>query len=112
MLNAAQIVPFLEHQTHDVRELALRYLAEAHDPSPATADDLWKAMDKLGPAVLDQFYEVLPSMPQTESSVNRTLDALKSADSKEHRDHLENAIADLRYGLLVRLDDVIGAAGL
>src|SRR5262245_36014152 len=49
MLSPAQVVPFLQHADQRVRNLAVKYLSGANDPSPATADDIWRMIDKHGP---------------------------------------------------------------
>lgn len=113
MLSASQIVVFLQHDDRAVRELALRYLAESNDPSPATADDLWRAMDHLGERAGEYFLEALAPMPQTENSIGRTLKALSASPNDRNREYLEKVLANLRYGLLMRFGDMIeGSTGL
>ena len=49
MLLPDQVIPFLRHDDPAVRAHAARYLSDAHDPSPATADDFWQSIDRFGP---------------------------------------------------------------
>ncbi len=81
MLKPEQVLPFLIHDLECVREFARRFLADAHDPAPATADDFWRAIDHLG---LDtyagrQFLTSLHEMPATDAATARLLDALEKA---------------------------------
>src|SRR6185503_16888734 len=48
MLTAEQVIPFLQDDDAEVRQHAVLYLAGAHDPAPATAEDFWQAIDKVG----------------------------------------------------------------
>src|SRR5689334_10403347 len=68
MLLPSQVLPFLQHREKPVRDLALRYLSNAHDPSPATAEDLWKLIDKFGAGETDGLFYALRMLPQTEVS--------------------------------------------
>jgi HEAT repeat protein len=88
MLTPEQVIPFLQHDDAEVRQHAVLYLAGAHDPAPATADDFWRAIDKVGPENAGQFTERLELLPQTDESVRRTLEALGGLP------------ADARHGLL------------
>src|SRR5579863_2209905 len=45
MLTPAQVIPFLKDERAWVRDHAMDYLRDSHDPAPATADDLWCALD-------------------------------------------------------------------
>ncbi|HEY7088973.1 MAG TPA: SEC-C metal-binding domain-containing protein, partial [Tepidisphaeraceae bacterium] len=110
MLPPAKVIPLLQHSDKGVRELALRYLSKAHDPSPATADDVWAVIEKLGPAAGDSFYRSLADMPQTESSLAKTIEALKPLRDYERRKDLESVLAGLSYGLLLRYRDLIDDA--
>src|SRR5262245_7236874 len=107
MLSPDQIIPFLQHSDPSVRELALRYLEGAHDPSPATADDIWRAIDRFGGSELRHFYHALSAMPQTDASLHRTLAALRSQRNMEVKAMLEAVLARLKYGLLIRFIDLI-----
>lgn len=88
MLTPEQVIPFLDHEDADVRQHASQYLAGAHDPSPATADDYWRAIDKLGAENARGHVERLELLPQTDESVARTIAALGTFG------------ADLRPGLV------------
>jgi len=107
MLLPAKIIPFLQHADAHVRRLAMRYLCRANDPTPATADDLWAAIDRLGEGELHEFYFALANMPQTHSSLERTLAALHRDPDPDRRHALELALARLHYGLLLRFRDLI-----
>ncbi len=107
MLMPAEVIPFLQHADQGVRELALRYLSGAHDPSPATADDIWAAIDRFGGGEYSRCYVALAQMPQTESSLDRTLKALQAQPHEDLAYHLEDVLAKLSYGLLLRSRDLI-----
>ena len=76
MLTPEQVIPFLGHEDEEVRQHAVLYLAGAHDPSPATAEDYWRAIDKLGAENAGAHIERLELLPQTDESVARTIAAL------------------------------------
>lgn len=112
MLAPHQVIPLLTHSDSKVRSLAIRYLADAHDPSPATADDIWKNIDAFGGSEYNEAYHALPKLPQTDESLRRTLDALNSNVSSGVRSALENVIRKLKSGLLMRYMDLIEQARL
>ncbi|HWE93744.1 MAG TPA: HEAT repeat domain-containing protein [Tepidisphaeraceae bacterium] len=92
-----QMIPFLTHEDPAVRGYALRYLAEAHDPSPATADDIWRSIDRFGyrePGIA--WAQRLPDFPSTDASTARLLDALGHEESD----------FDIRYDLLMALQQL------
>jgi hypothetical protein len=107
MLLPPKVIPFLQHDNPAVRELALHYLTEAHDPNPATAQDVWAAIDRHGPGDFNTFYAALSSLPQTETSLERTLKALQTEKDAAIRGLLEEALAGIHYGLLLRYRDLI-----
>jgi hypothetical protein len=109
MLPPAKVIPLLQHEDGAVRQLAVRYLAEAHDPSPATAEDFWTAIQQLAAPERTPFYHALARMPQTESSLVRTIEAIKDSKGDE-RGFLEQVLAKLHYGLLLRFRDLIEEA--
>jgi HEAT repeat protein len=76
MLTPQQVIPFLRHDDEEVRQHATLYLAGAHDPSPATADDFWAAIDKVGQEHAGPFVDRLELLPQTDDSIRRTLEAI------------------------------------
>ena len=78
MLTPQQVIPFLTYDDDEVRRHAVTYLAGAHDPSPATADDFWRAIDTLGPQKAGSHLDRLELLPQTDDSVAKTLEALKT----------------------------------
>jgi hypothetical protein len=107
MLLPPKIIPFLQHDNMPVRTLATTYLSDAHDPTPATAEDLWKAIDRHGPGHRDEVYRALSKLPQTEFSLERTLKALGSEKDTHRIALLERALARIHYGLLLRYRDLI-----
>jgi len=78
MLTPDQVIPFLVHDDEEVRQHAVTYLAGANDPSPATADDFWRAIDQLGPRNAASHLDRLELLPQSDASVGKTLEALKT----------------------------------
>ena len=108
MLTPQQVIPFLEHEDSDVRLQAILYLAGAHDPAPATADDFWRAIDKLGMEVAASHVSRLELLPQTDDSIARTLAALASATG-DRRDDLARVLRSLDFPLLQRHGDAIRA---
>src|SRR5688572_6606492 len=100
MLSPTQVIPFLEHPTRAVRELAVDYLRRAHDPTPATADDLWRALDRYGLTREPHLLSALDELPQTERSLARLLVALKEGPGEGVRFHLLHAVAKLDFELL------------
>lgn len=113
MLSPAQVLPFLQHDDASVRDLALAYFSTAHDPSPATADDVWRMLDTKGPGK-DQTapYSALQSLPQNEISLRRTVEALNTTKNGTERDSLQSVILALPFGILNRFRDVTDDAPL
>ncbi|WP_428937425.1 SEC-C metal-binding domain-containing protein [Fontivita pretiosa] len=107
MLLPAKVIPFLQHADGHVRRLATRYLCRASDPTPATADDLWAAIDRFGQGERHEFYFALANLPQTHGSLQRTVAALHSDANADRRHALEQVLARLHYGLLLRFRDLI-----
>jgi HEAT repeat protein len=95
MLTPAQIIPLLSHDDAEVRSRARRYLVSANDPTPATADDFWAAVDKVSEEDRGPYLDRLGLVPQTELSVRRLLEELPKADPPT---------ADSLRGTLERLD--------
>src|SRR5438105_2143670 len=50
MLLPAQVIPFLSHADEMLRDQAIQYFREAHDPAPLNADLVWEALDKIDPS--------------------------------------------------------------
>jgi hypothetical protein len=48
MFPSDQLVAFVDHKDPAVSSYAAEYFLEAHDPAPATASLLWRAIDRLG----------------------------------------------------------------
>src|SRR5687768_1798576 len=100
MLFPDQVIPFLQHDDERVRSQAAKYLAEAHDPSPATADDVWRAIDTVGVACARSLLSNLSKMPQTDASVDRLARALREIDDADVRSWLNDAAQDIAYDVL------------
>jgi hypothetical protein len=111
MLTPAQVAPFLQNEDPLLRKLAQQYFAQSHDPSPATADDAWRMIDRVGNGELyASNFGLLPKLPQTEASLDRTLSALQSEEDETRKKYLEEVIVELPYGLLNRFRDKIDQA--
>ena len=109
MLTPQQVIPFLQHDDEEVRQHAALYLAGAHDPAPATADDLWRTIDKAGPDNASAFVERLELLPQTDESAGRALAALGTFP-EALRTGLLRALRSLDLDLARRrLDDIRAA---
>ena len=108
MLTPQQVIPFLGHDDPEVRLQAVLYLAGAHDPAPATADDFWRAIDKLGTEQAATHVARLELIPQTDDSVARTLAAIPTA-SGDARSDLVRVLRSLDFPLLQRHADAIRA---
>jgi hypothetical protein len=109
MLIPQQVIPFLTHEDPDVRLQAVLYLAGAHDPAPATADDFWRAIDALGMEPAGSHVARLELVPQSDDSVARTLAALPTAPAEQKAD-LVRVLRSLDFPLLQRHADAIRAA--
>ena len=109
MLTPQQVIPFLEHDDADVRLQAILYLAGAHDPAPATADDVWRAIDSLGFEKARSLVARLELVPQTDESVSRTLAAIPTASGDDRTD-LVRVLRSLDFPILQRNADAIRAA--
>ena len=110
MLLPHQVVPFLQHDDPDVRDHAVHYLADAHDPAPASADDLWRSIDRFGPEASVPLLARLGDLPHTTASLDWVLQALRSKPDEKTDYHLQRALewVDLPL-LLARRDEVLDA---
>jgi hypothetical protein len=102
MLLPADVVPFLLHEDADVREHALEYLAKGHDCAPATADDVWAAMDRYGDAPTRfasneraRFAAELAHFHPTPRSTERLFNALRTDATSDLGVHLLHAAREL-----------------
>ena len=109
MLTPDQVIPFLQNDDVEVRQHAVLYLTGAHDPSPATAEDFWRAIDMVGPENAISFTERLELLPQTDESVRRTLEGL-TAFPPDHRQGLLRVLRSLDIETARKHRDAIGAA--
>jgi hypothetical protein len=108
MLTPDQVVPFLQHEDRYVREHAAGYLSKANDPSPATAEDFWRAIDRFGIEHSQRLLSAMRELPQTEASLRRTLDALRATTDDDREYHLQQAITWLDFPLLLaHRDDLL-----
>jgi HEAT repeat protein len=89
MLQPGQVLPFLTFPDPNVREQAAEYFTDLGDASPIeTADELWRAIDLFGEHLSEvktkqrlRFLRALAEVPLNDSSVTRTIEYLRSADS-------------------------------
>lgn len=106
MLTPAQVVSFLSHDDPYVHRHALRYFAEISDPSPVTADDYWRAIDRVGISRESvRFLVGLRYVPQTESSYQRMMAALESGIDALCRSHILHVLRKIDFPLLVEHQD-------
>ena len=109
MLTPDQVVPFLQHDDEAVRNHAADYLSKAHDPSPATADDFWLAIDRFGLEHSTRMLSDIGDLPQTEHSLRRTLDSLRATGDENIDYHLQQALTWLDFPLLLAHRDELFA---
>ncbi len=111
MLFPAEVRPFLSHEDGFVRDLALDYLWDAHDPGGTTQEDLWATIDRYGKAPRDPkeerrtFAQCLVSFPPTERSTERLLEGLRIEADTDVMRHLVRAAAALPPESVRRLLD-------
>ncbi len=114
MLSPAQVVPFLTHDDRLVRRLARDYFDRCGDPGPATADDVWAALDRF-PAGDEarSLARTLADLPQTDASVHRLVAALAGDAVHGADDLLQQAARGVDFPLLVRhREQLLGCDGL
>ena len=109
MLTPQQVIPFLEHDDPDVRQHAVLYLAGADDPAPATAEDFWRAIDKLGHEAARSHISRLELLPQTDESVRRTIEGLTALPDGDRPDLLR-VLRSLDFPLLRRHHEAVSAS--
>ena len=108
MLLPHQVVPFLQHDDVYVRDHAADYLANAHDPSPATADDLWRTIDRFGARQSKGLLGRVGDLPQTVASFDRLLESLRSKPDEQFDYHLQRAVEWIDLALLApRREEVL-----
>jgi hypothetical protein len=96
-----QVIPFLQHDDVAVREHAARYLSEAHDPSPATADDFWRSIDRFGAKASLALVADLTKLRSTERSYARLMEALRSGPDEVVEFHLQHVVQTLDLPLVL-----------
>ena len=117
MLSPAQVIPFLTHNDYAVRYHAAKFLADAHDPAPATADDFWRAIDLHG-MMRDEFtfeggLTHLAAVPCTDAALTRLLQEIAARPAALCMLHLTQALDDLPFDLLrARWEDISSSAGI
>jgi hypothetical protein len=102
MLTNEQLIPALTHPDHDVRSMVVERLRKSFDPTPATMDDAWKAVDAQGMKRGAWWLRDRGDVPWTESSVQRLLEEVRRAQDKHLREELEEALAAIDLHLLMR----------
>jgi HEAT repeat protein len=108
MLLPDQVIPFLQHDNPVVRNHASNYLAKAHDPSPATAEDLWRSIDRFGVERSAALLADLVDFPQTDRSCTRALDVLRAGAGDDADYHLQQALSWVDWPLLLaRRDELL-----
>lgn len=100
MLLPHQVIHFLQHEESFVRGHAATYLASAHDPSPATAEEIWEMIDRFGAAGWRAPTAYLADMPQTPASLQRTLAGLREERDEDRVEHLHRVLERLDFPLL------------
>ena len=105
MLTPSQLIPFLQHPDREVREEAISYFAEASDPAPATAGDLWESIERFGSEESEGALLALPKLPDTETSTRRLLAALRAAPSDQTWLRLIKVIDGLDLPMLMQFWD-------
>ena len=83
MLLPVDVRPFLLHDDDLVREQALRYFTDAHDPTPVTAEDLWACVDRFASS-RRSCLTALRSVPTTARSIDRLLEELRAFPAADH----------------------------
>ena len=108
MLLPHQVIPFLAHADEILRDQALAYFRDAHDPAPLTADDVWAALDKLeSSAPTDNLIRLLPNLPGSDAATHRLIAAVGDDKYLEAEDEILNALEDLDIAQLQRHADAI-----
>lgn len=100
MLTPAEVIPFLLHEEGFVRRHAATYLTEANDPSPATAEDIWRGIDQYGMWGTSGFVADLAKLPQTEHSLWKAMGILAGTLDERSRHHIEKSVMAVGMPLL------------
>jgi hypothetical protein len=99
-----EVIPFLTHSDPKVRRHAAEYLAEAHDPAPATADDFWRVLDLYGFGQDEYPHEgalsFLAQIPSTDAGLTRLLEKLSSKPAEFVALHLVRALDRIPIDIL------------
>lgn len=117
MLLPAQVIPFLTHSDYSVRYHAANFLGDAHDPAPATADDLWRVFDLYGmqrdESTVEGALVCLARVPCTDAAITRLLEHFADGPVGLCRLHLTAALDGISFDLLrVRWDEIAASAGI
>ena len=110
MLTPEQALPFLQHQDRAVRDHAVRYLVGTIDCGPATADDLWRCIDRYGMEQSAACLRNLSHLPQTQYSYKRLTEALSRVTNNWERHDLETAFIGLSWDVLDQNRDEVLAS--
>jgi hypothetical protein len=110
MLLPDQVIPFLSHPDDLLRDQAVHYFREAHDPAPLTADRLWQAIDALDAASSSSRHvALLPRVSASDASTARLLDAFDDDRLLDAEEDLWDALHDLDFDQLRRHADAVFA---
>jgi hypothetical protein len=109
MLTPEQVLPFLQHPDLAIREHAVRYLIYSMDCGPASADDLWRSIDRFGVRASVMCLQFLSHLPQTQNSYTRLVAELGRVTDDREREMLESAFGDLSWELLSQNRDEVRA---
>jgi hypothetical protein len=114
MLTPRQVIPFLSSDNDVIRSLAESYLDHAHDPSPATGDDVWAAVHKLGIKRAKPMLRLLEVLPQTSESLKLTIQAYHEHKDTPVQHRFNNVLNEVSIDLLLShrnelLDPALGS---
>jgi hypothetical protein len=113
MLLPREVLPFVQHGDARVRQHAVGYIGEAHDPSPATQDHFWDALDRFAlppPLPPDRNHKErslclrwLHRLAPTERSIDRLFHELRTERDPRLREYLVRAATELPVDGKLRL---------
>jgi len=86
MLSPEKVKTLLTHDDTEIRDEAIHYLERRHDRSMVTADDIWKAIDRVGVQHSARLLGCLDKFEQSDDSMQRLIHRLnnpKTEDSAE-----------------------------
>jgi hypothetical protein len=108
MLAAEQVLPFIYHDHPTVRSRALHYFIDSDQPSPLSAEHMWRGLEQFGFGQEGRtFLTYLGDLPQTDASIDRILRTLDHDPDEDVRFHLLLALRDVDPDALLRHSDRI-----